>query len=161
MSDKEEGEPRGEEGGGPEKERARKVHELLQEYLVREREAMQDENMEETFDQPKDKSELGKALILPRDQQTKLRWERRCENRVMMADNMYNDGETKTWEEVMTDRKGVTREEDVSIHPEIKMILVSILRTLQEHINVRVPALATYTKKVEKNKDERQKKMSK
>ena len=67
---------------------------------------MLNENIEESFDQPKDRSELGKAYILPREQQNKLRWERYCMNRSTMADSMYNAGEPKTWEEVMQSKGG-------------------------------------------------------
>ena len=36
-------------------------------------------------------------------------------------------------------------EEDVSIHPELKMILAPFVRTLQEHRNAKVSALAPFT----------------
>jgi len=125
-------------------EKTRKVQDQMVQYLTAEHSRLATENPEEEWSPPKDRSELGKAHILPKNQQDHPRWKRRCYNREGMAVLMYNEGNLQTWEEVMRGKGLETEEEQVNIHPEVKRILVPYVRTLQEYRDVYVPALPVH-----------------
>ena len=125
-------------------EKTRKVQDLVEQYLTAEHTRLATENSEDMWPPPKDRSELGKAHILPKNQQDCARWERYCYNREGMAVLMYNNGNLQPWEEIMRGKGLTTVKEEVNIHPEVKMMLVPYVRTLQEYRDVYVSALPAH-----------------